>query len=115
MLAGRGAVHFPRAEPAVSSDDGGLLAGCDVSSPLRDGGLGSASRRPADLPEIQPVRLGGAFPQPGGRRFPTGSRGHRHLEHLRSHALQLLVSFTTFLSLSNPSFHAKPTVKPQLS
>lgn len=43
MFVGFGAMHFPGVEFAVSSNDGGLLAGCDVSSSLCHGRIDSTA------------------------------------------------------------------------
>lgn len=41
VFVGFGAVYFLGVEFAVPSNDGGLLAGCDVSSSLRNGRIDS--------------------------------------------------------------------------
>lgn len=93
MFAGLGAMHFSGVELAVPSDDGGLLAGCDVSSSLRNRCFDPASRRSTILSEIQSVRLGYTIARSGHRHFPTDTWGDCHLEHSGSYTIQLLVYF----------------------
>ena len=76
VFAGLGAVHFPGAEFTVPADDGGLLAGRDVPSSLRERRLGAAPRRSANLPQVQSVRLGCALRQSRDRRFLADTRSH---------------------------------------
>lgn len=92
-LAGLRALHLARPELAVSASVGALLVGGNVPPPVRHRGIDTSSWRPADVLEIQPVRLGCAADQPRLSDLPAESRGSRFLERHRAHSLQLLVRF----------------------
>lgn len=74
-------------EPSVPAGFGGVLAGGNVSSPVRDRRLDPESRRSTDVPQVQRFRLGCSSTQPRNCCTSANSRNSRHLESQRSHAL----------------------------
>lgn len=90
-FSGLGALHLARSEFAISAGIGGLLAGVHVPSSVRYRGIFTASRWSANIPQVQPVRLGRAVDLPRVGDSPAKPRKQQFLECRWSHSLQLLV------------------------
>lgn len=79
QFSGFGTLYLARSESSISPSVGGLLVSGNVPPPVRHRGIVAASRRPADIHKVQPVRLGRAVDQSRTGNFLAESRESRFL------------------------------------